>query len=133
MEKRIADYSVSNIFSEDPLILLELLKKEYDIPIPETLDTVEDLKKAGQLLGQLSNAYSYMAQLSAYAKLQIRKAKRENLGKSQVDDAIDRKAVIDTFADTLNLRYKAVSRMLTIKQQINEELKMTDGKSGSRY
>lgn len=93
MAKRISDYSVSDIFSEDPLTLLELLKQEYDIPIPETLDTVEDLKKAGQLPGQLSNVYSYMAQLSAYAKLQIRKVKRENLGKSQVDDAIDRKAV----------------------------------------
>ena len=48
--------------------------------------------------------------------------------KQKVEDAIDRKNVIDTFGEAVGLKYKAISRMLTIKQQINEELKMTDGR-----
>lgn len=128
MNKPITNYTVPEILAEDPYKLMELFQAEYNFDIPETLDSVEDLKHAGRLLGQLANTYSYIAQLSVYAKISVRTAKRNKEDKNSVDDAIDRKAVIETFAETIEMQYRAVSRMLTIKQQINEELKMTDGR-----
>lgn len=128
MQKSITTYKIADILAEDPFTLLELLRAEYDYEIPETLETIEDLKRAGVLIGKLANTYSYMAQLSTYAKIAVRNAKKNKLDKNEIDDAIDRKAVIDTFANSIEMKYKAVSRLLTIKQQINEELKMTDGR-----
>ena len=127
-QRPISQYKITEILSEDPFTLLELLRAEYDYEIPETLETIDDLKKAGVLIGKLANTYSYMAQLSSYAKIAVRNAKKEKKDKNEIDDAIDRKTVIDTFAGSIEMKYKAVSRMLTIKQQINEELRMTDGR-----
>lgn len=126
--RRISEYSIAEILSEDPFRLLELLREEYDYEIPEIIDSIDDLRKAGFLIGRLANTYSYMAQLSSYAKIAVRNAKKEKRSKNEIDDAIDRKSVIDTFTSTIEMKYKAVSRLLTIKQQINEELKMTDGR-----
>lgn len=120
--------TVTEILKKDPFELMELFQEEYDYEIPETLDSVDDLKYASKLIGKLANAYSYMSQLSVYAKIAVRNFRREKKEKNCIDDAIDRKAVIDTFVGTLEMQYKAVSRMLTIKQQINEELKMTDSR-----
>jgi len=128
MEKNFLNYTVSEILNEDPYILMTKLREEYNFKIPETLETIEDLKNAGKLIGKLANTYSYLAQLSAYAKISVRNAKKKKLSKEEIDDAIDRKAVIDTFTNTIEMQYKAISRILTIKQQINEELKMTDGR-----
>ena len=80
------------------------------------------------MLGRLTNAYSYVMQLSIQAKRAIREAKRAKKSKDEIDDAIDRKAVIDGFVDIISMQYKAISRIVTIRQQENEELKMTDGR-----
>ena len=113
--KAISKYSVKEILAEEPYHLMELFRNEYGYDIPETIDTVEDMRMAGKLL-------------SSYAKLDVRTARRDKNNKQKVEDAIDRKNVIDTFGEAVGLKYKAISRMLTIKQQINEELKMTDGR-----
>lgn len=128
MERRVSNYTIKEILNEDPNKLLELFQEEYNFIIPETFENVEDLKQAGKMMGKLANAYSYMAQLSAYAKIAVRTAKKNKKTKDEIDDAVDRKAVIDTFVETISMQYKAISRILTIKQQINEELKMTDGR-----
>lgn len=127
MHRKLSNYSIDEILAEDPYILLLMLKEEYEYNIPIMIETIDDLKVASQLLGKLAGAYSYLTQLSVSAKLYIRSAKRDKKSKDYIDDCIDRKAVIDTFTDAIQLQYKAISRMLTIKQQINEELKMTDG------
>lgn len=126
--KKNSRYSVKEILDEEPFRLMELFQEEYGYEIPETIDSIEDMKRAGKLLGKLANSYSYLMQLSSYAKLNVRIARRDKKNKEKIEDAIDRKTIIDTFAETVGMQYKAISRMLTIKQQINEELKMTDGK-----
>lgn len=125
--KTISRCSVKEMLAEEPFHLMELFQEEFGYEIPETIDTIEDMRNAGKLLGRLANSYSYLMQLSSYAKLDVRIARRNKENKEKIDDAIDRKNVIDTFAESVGMKYKAISRMLTIKQQINEELKMTNG------
>lgn len=121
--KKLSEYSVKEILAEDPYTLVTLFSQEYNFEIPEMIDSVDDLKNAGTIIGKLVSAYSYLVQLSVYAKIDVRNAKKNKEDKAKIDDAIDRKAVIDAFVDSVDMKYKAVSRMLTIKQQINEELK----------
>lgn len=126
--KELSSCSITEILAEDPNDLMVKLQQEYSYYVPETIETIDDLKKAGRMLGKLANTYSFLTQVSSYAKLEVRQLKRKKEAKDKIEDAIDRKTIIDTFAEVINLQYKAVSRLLTIKQQINEELKMTDGR-----
>lgn len=121
------NYNIDELLSMEPLGLLNLLKEEFDRDVPEIIETTEDLRLAGRALGILAADYSYLTQLAVYAKLDVREKKRSDpKNKEAVEDAIDRKSVIEAFLNGADMRYKAVSRMLTTKQQINEELRMTD-------
>mgnify|MGYP003312398494 CR=1 FL=1 len=42
----------------------------------------------------------------------------------EIDKAIDRKEILSSYADTVKLRYNAVSRMITVRKQVEDELKM---------
>lgn len=129
------NYNVDELLSMEPVKLMNLFEEDFQRDVPEVIETVDELKRAGRALGALAADYSYLAQLSAYAKIDVREKKRNSSkDKDAIEDAIDRKAVIDAFLSSTDMRYKAVSRMLTTKQQINEELKMTDGLAGgSQY
>lgn len=124
-DKRLSEYKNEELLQEDPNVLMELFQKEYTCQVPENAD---DLRQTAMMLGRLTNAYSYVMQLSIQAKRAIREAKRAKKSKDEIDDAIDRKAVIDGFVDIISMQYKAISRIVTIRQQENEELKMTDGR-----
>jgi hypothetical protein len=113
-----------NILSLDPEDLLQWLNSNFLEDIPVTVTNIEDLKKAGQMLGELTNIYSYLVSLSLFAKLKVREVKRNKESKDVIDKAVDRKEIINSFADTIKCKYNAVSRMVTVKKQIDEEIKM---------
>ena len=46
------------------------------------------------------------------------------LSKEEINDCIDRRDILDSFANTVKLQYTAVSRMITVKKQVDDELKM---------
>ncbi len=113
-----------NILSLDPEDLLQWLNSNFLEDIPIAINNVEDLKNAGVLLGKLTNIYSYLVSLSMFAKLKVREAKKDKENKENIDKAIDRKEIINSYADVIKCQYNAVSRMVTVKKQIDEEMKM---------
>lgn len=113
-----------NILSLDPEDLLQWLNSTFLEDIPIAINNTEDLKKAGVLLGKLTNIYSYLVSLSMFAKLKVREAKKDKENKENIDKAIDRKEIINSYADIIKCQYNAVSRMVTVKKQIDEEMKM---------
>lgn len=113
-----------NILSLEPDDLLQWLNDKFLEDIPVSITNVEDLKKAGLLLGQLTNIYSYLVSMSLFAKLKVREVKRNKESKDIIDKAVDRKEIINSFAETIKCKYNAVSRMVTVKKQIDEEMKM---------
>lgn len=109
-----------------PLSLLENLSKTFLYKVDETIETPADLQKISGILVQTTNEFSFLSQLLNYAKFDCRYYKR--LGKdykTQYEDAIDRREVVHSILDAVELRYKTLSRMITIKQEINKELKMS--------
>lgn len=128
MEKSIQNASFKEIYEMEPFEMTEKLTDSFSYDLPEFLDTPEDLRNAGRLLGELCAAYSYLIQLASYGKLLVRDLKRTKTDKATIDNAIDRRDVINNLAEIIKLQYNTVSRMVSIKQQINYELKMSDSR-----
>ena len=115
--------TVFNVNNWNPKDLADYLLANYTVEIPVSADTPEDLRRIGTLLGTLSNSYSFVMSLLMYAKVNIRECRRQG-EKTLVDDAIDRKNVLEDFVSILKMQYSAVSRLISARQQAAEEMKM---------
>lgn len=124
----MAKITFKDLLAKDPFELLEILTKEFTFSAPEAIETPDDMREAGRLLRDLNSAYSYLIQLQSYSKLVVRELKRTKADKDEIDKAIDRKEIISNFADVIKMNYNTISRRITIKQQINLELRMTDSR-----
>jgi len=63
--------------------------------------------------------------MAIYAKNAVREEKRKGPeNKSNYEDMIDRRDTLQEVARILNMQYQAVSRMITVKQEVNKELNM---------
>lgn len=106
--------------------LMKWLDKKFYINVPAGLETITDMQQAGKLLGKLSNDYAYLAMLLSYAKTFVRAEKRKGKDfKATYEDMIDKRDIIDEMTSVVKMQYQAISRMITVKQQIQEELNMT--------
>ena len=117
------NYSLEKYFEMTPAELLKCLTEEFMFEIPLVLETPEDLVKAGEMLSKTSSQYSFLSALSSYAKIDCRLKKREN-NKEEAEDAIDRKEIIGNMLNAVRMRYNAISRLITVKQESNRELTM---------
>ena len=140
--------TASELLNMDPIELVDWLNQEFKIELPVTLETIEQMKEAGQLLSKTINIYSYLMSMSSYAKIAVRDKKREsdkhakelkankdkakeeeltyiaNKTKKDYENMVDRKEAIENAADIANKQYNAISRMITVKKEINAELQM---------
>lgn len=134
--------TINNIVNSDPFELLEWAKENFSCEVPSGINSVSDMGRVGTLLGTLTNEYSYLVSLttelalySKMAKLNV-PTKPKNADdmpyyiekKEEAEIMEQRKKVIECFANMLKQQYNAVSRMLTVYSQTQEELKMTDYK-----
>lgn len=92
------------------------------IPVIETSD---DMKNAAKLISVATGNYSYLTALLAYLKIKVRQEKR-NKNKEVYEDLIDKREVIQEIVDATKMQYNAISRMITIKLDVDKELKMND-------
>lgn len=114
----------------EPVQLLEVLTDTFIIDIPEEIDDVTTLQNVSKLMSETINAYSFLVQLYCLSKISTRHYKRlGSSAKKEYEDAVDRKEIIKNILDAVLLRYKVLSRMVTIKQEINEELNMSEGRT----
>ncbi len=106
---------------------LEDWLSEYVIDIPTTIETVEDMQLASRLLSNLASSYVYLNSLGVYAKNAVRREKKKGKDNKEVYDAlIDRQNAIDVTTDSVKMLYNCLSRLVTIKQEINREINMSN-------
>lgn len=134
--------TINNIVNSDPFELLEWAKESFSYEVPSGINSVSDMGRVGTLLGTLTNEYSYLVSLTTELALHSKMAKLNVPTKPKNADDMpyyiekkeeaeimeQRKKVIECFANMLKQQYNAVSRMLTVYSQTQEELKMTDYK-----
>ena len=107
--------------------LMEYIENNYFVILPEGIITAEDLSDAGKMLGHLTNSYSYLANQSEYAKIVVRE-KKGKIPKEEYQTLMGKRDVIERGAETVKLQYQALSRMITVKQEINHELRMCEAR-----
>lgn len=113
------------VLTKDPIDFFYWIREEFIEKVPYSFETVEDIQNIGNLLILITNRYSYLVSLLSYTKILTRTLKREN-NKKEYEDMVDRKESIQNAVDTLKLQYNSLSRLITIKQEINKELKMSE-------
>ena len=120
-------YTIEQYLQMNPHELAQILNDTFIYDVPESVDTVDDMSTIGKMLSNTSNQYAFLNSLLSFSKIQCRELKRLNVKRSY-EDAVDRKEAITNITEAVKIRYKTLSRMITIKQEINNELKMTDGR-----
>lgn len=123
--------SFNSVLSKEPLELVSWLSDFFDEPIPESINSLDELDRVGQMLSSITNNMSYLLSLDMTAKIYVRRLKRavdKNNPKTKDDyeDMVDRQYVIGRALDILKQKYSAVSRMITTKQEMNRELSMSE-------
>lgn len=140
--------TIEEILQLDPTALIDWLNEEFKMEVPNKLETIEELKNASKLLSKTTNTYSYLMNVSSYAKISVREKKRQSdklnkeakankdktiedelnqkaaKAKIEYENMVDRKEAIDNAADIANKQYNAISRMIAVKREINTELQM---------
>ncbi len=117
--------SYQEILIMDPDELQDWLLR-FVIEIPTTVETVEDMQNASKLLSALASSYAYLNSLAVYAKNAVRREKKKGKENKDIYEAlIDRQNAIDTTCDSVKMLYNCLSRLVTIKQEINKEINMS--------
>ena len=87
------------------------------------------MRKASKMISRAIGNYSYLSSLLAYLKIKVRQEKR-NKNKEIYEDLIDKREVVQEMVDATKMLYNGISRMVTIKIEIDKEMNMTDFKTG---
>lgn len=117
--------TINRIFDLTPMELAQALSEEMNVKLPAACETPEDLDVCGHKLIELTSNSTTLNEWATMASLKKRMLKRSaDVSKSLVEDAIDRENVLVAYRDNMREKYQALSRLITIKQQKNQELLM---------
>lgn len=126
--RRFDDYSVEELLSMPPEELMAAASNRFKLDLPPSIDTVDNLNKLAKLMSKSISEYSYLINMAQIARMRKRALKRSGADKFTVEDALTREEIFTNYAEIMKAAYQAASRMITVKQEINEELKFTDGR-----
>lgn len=126
--RRFDDYSMEELLSMPPEELMAAASNRFKLDLPPSIDTVDNLNKLAKLMSKSISEYSYLINMAQIARMRKRALKRSGADKFMVEDALTREEIFTNYAEIMKAAYQAASRMITVKQEINEELKFTDGR-----
>lgn len=114
-----------NSFLEmDTYEMLECISHDYFVELPESILTVDDMFAVGSMLSKLINGYTFLSSLAEYTKVMVRE-KKGKMNKDEHQTLMGKRDVLIQAAEIVKMQYSALSRMITVKQEINRELQMS--------
>lgn len=123
----------NNLFTMSNTEIMDKLRGTIIEDIPRGIKTEEDLRRLEYLLGKLANDYVYLISMTNYARNYVRQLKRK--GKEyqvEYEDMMDKRDTLESIASAVKLQYQSVSRMLTIKIELEEENRMHDYRNSNQ-
>ena len=114
----------SDLLSMEPSVLQDYLTDNFSIQIPLAIVTVADLEAASRVLSQAYSYYSFLVSMKMAARVQKRELQAQKESKKEITLMLSREETFEAQAAIAKQAYDTVSRMVTIKQQINQEMKM---------
>lgn len=115
--------SIEEILALEPLVMIEWMRARYVRKLPSPTSLVE-FKQHSHYLGDLANSYAFLSAVHATAAAYLRDAKRRKLDAEVIDSYTAKRDAVDDVLKGIKLQYEAFSRMITVHQQANEELRM---------
>jgi len=109
--------------SMDPEKLSELLLKEYLHPMPADIETIEDMTSASMQMATIVGYLQYLQPQYTLLKIYAQNLKAGG-DKDEYRLMMQRRDVLECVCDLLKTQRDTISRMLTIKQEINREMKL---------
>lgn len=116
-----------NLFTMSNTEIVDKLRDTVIEDIPKGIKSDKDLERLEYLLGKLANDYVYLVSMTNYARNYVRQLKRK--GKEfqvEYEDMMDKRDTLESIASAVKLQYQSVSRMLTIKIELEGENKLYD-------
>ena len=124
------------IFELDNFKFLRWLKEQFPIEMPSAVTSADEMESASKQMLLLSSEYSYISEISSYAKVYCRELKRlaDNDKESPelrmyYEDMVDKREAIDNKMNAIKQAYNGISRAVSVRIENNQELRMT----GARY
>ena len=127
---QVIPYDYLYLSKMDPFDLLYYIKESFLNEIPEQVDSIEDMVTVQSLFPKITNAYSYVNAALAHVKLLTRQLKAEkdrdksDESKAAYEEMVSRRDVLETASEVLKQQYSALSRAITVRQEINREINM---------
>ena len=119
-------YTAIDLLKMEPFELLNFVQSRFSFDIPEEIDSIESMQYVNEVIAKTANGYAFLMGMANAADI-YKKALPADTPKKVKEEAILRQNIFKSYAESVKLTGKAVSRMFSVKQQIDEELKMTDG------
>lgn len=107
--------------------MLDYITNNFYVTLPESILTVDDMQAVGPMLSKLINGYTFLSNLGEYAKIMVRE-KKGKVDKDTLQSLMGKRDILLQAADTTKMQYSALSRMITVKQEINYELRMSEAR-----
>ena len=121
--------SFEELISMDTENFFEWITYNFNTDMIDAVETEDDMRQASKMISRAIGNYSYLSSLLAYLKIKVRQEKR-NKNKEICEDLIDKREVVQEMVDATKMLYNGISRMVTIKIEIDKEMSMTDFKTG---
>ena len=115
-------YKTEELFTIPHQELADYLAGLLSVQIPSSIENIEDLKIAANVLSYLGPTYSFLMSMQMRANVFKRQYKKTN--KDKADDYYIRETMFETTGKAAKHLYDTCSRLITIKNMIDHELKM---------
>ena len=104
----------------------DVAKDVARIKIPKRIESIQDMIDCEELISELTNSMSYLIGVIVQLKVDVRIAKlNKTENKYDYEVIMAKKEIIADEYDSFDKQKNAISRMITIKQEIDKELQMS--------
>ncbi len=120
--------SFDELLNMDIEKFFEWITYNFNTDMIDAVETEDDMRQASKMISRAIANYSYLSSLLAFLKIKVRQEKR-NKNKELYEDLMDKREVVQEAVDSTKMLYNGISRMVTIKIEIDKEMNMTDYKT----
>ena len=104
----------------------DVAKDVARIQIPKHIESIQDMRDCEELISELTNSMSYLIGVLVQLKVDVRIAKlNKTENKYDYEVIMAKKEIIADEYDSFDKQKNAISRMITIKQEIDKEIQMS--------
>lgn len=104
----------------------DVAKDVARIQIPKHIESIQDMRNCEELISELTNSMSYLIGVLVQLKVDVRIAKLNKAeNKYDYEVIMAKKEIISDEYDSFDKQKNAISRMITIKQEIDKEIQMS--------